>query len=399
MFLNTKFLPFFYSIISFCIFILFFFPFGKLGIYDFHSDDFNIISRFYTISNFSDLHKQIFDFSGLRFRPLANLHYFIEYRLFGTNYHSYILYNFLLLSISYFFIFKTLFHLEVDKKIIFFIAIIFSLSKFFIYHALSIAGSYEGLSIVCFSVILYSIFTKNFKLFLVFICILFFNSERFIFTLMFLPYVFSYFSKEKLFSIKNISISIILFLIYCLIRIYFEIPMFVGSNTHLFMYDLNITRFFLHFIKSLLEVFGFSLGPSYLTGIELYMCDSVFFEKGKYLSFNFLQVILLLLSFSIFVNYTLNFKNNYLFILLFFLILVSSSVTTRVELRWISPAYIIFLIIIFNNYIQMRHVILFRLQIYALLIFSLILNIYYSIHNLRYLYFLSRNVWGSSLIH
>lgn len=79
---------------------LFYLPTQKVDITCFHSDDLRLLNRIEQVTDFSSFITYIITPEFYKFRPISNLNYFIEFKVFKENYKFFIAYNILLVQIA-----------------------------------------------------------------------------------------------------------------------------------------------------------------------------------------------------------------------------------------------------------------------------------------------------------
>ena len=86
-------------IFSFVILIFLYYPASTLTLEHFHNDDTLLMGRLNGLNDFHSTVSFIFNVESFKFRPIANLQYFIEYIIFFNNYNTYVFYNIFLILI------------------------------------------------------------------------------------------------------------------------------------------------------------------------------------------------------------------------------------------------------------------------------------------------------------
>lgn len=389
---------------TFILLFIFYYPTGGIDINHFHNDDYLLVSKIADIDSIDQLFQFLFSFDIYKIRPVARFIYFFEFKMFQFEYSYYILFNFFLFSIFISLLIKFFFQdLNILIKVL--IAAIAVTSKFFVYHFWNILGSFEIFSLIIFIFILkiVSNSSKNHhsnNLFLVlFSIILILTNERFLLCILFLPFVKCTFHQKPFYSellkINSYIVSTAILGFYILIRTLLEIPIFVGTQTSDIVKDFNFQLFLYHFISSFFEVFGFSTLPTYLSGYKEFFNIPFSQWKNSYIWMNF--IFFLIFLFNIYIAFFSR-KKIISYLIFLFLILVSASVTFRLEMRWLSPAFV--LILIFYSFAlssffkQNKHLtvnknpgIVSGFLIYCFLFLILVNNIYYVKNYRNSLYF------------
>jgi hypothetical protein len=389
---------------SFALLYIYYYPAVRTDSTFYHLDDYYLISALAKITDFNSFLTFIFSTGAFKFRPVSYLQYFFEYQLFGNNLNFYILFNiFLVLIINWIFL------LIIKDRLNFVQAVLFSsilvTSKFLNFSLWTIQGSFESLALIFFILIFYVLINFKDRLYLLSIlgCLLIMASERYLPFVASIP-VLHYFihSQENLFisTIKVSKWSILIILMYVSLRFSLKQPLLVGTQTDNILSSFNPSIFLDHFTKSIGEILGFSVGPRYLTGSELplHLNYSAWDKYTK--SFLNYQIISVLLSIGL-----LNFNERKVKVAGIALLLMSlaSSVTFRLEMRWLAPSYIMLLFIfshanfeklikslsflrgIGNNLLTREKI--SKALVNVVLLYLLIFNIYYMIHLRRNLYY------------
>jgi hypothetical protein len=146
-------------ILAMALMIVIFMPMHAIDISYFHSDDNLLIARLQDIISIREFFLYIFNTDNFKFRPIANLQYYLEYLLFRNFFNLYILYNILLINIIVFYFIKIIFNSSAAIKV--FSSLIIVSSVFVVYSAWNITGSFESLSAIFFLIIINSIINKT----------------------------------------------------------------------------------------------------------------------------------------------------------------------------------------------------------------------------------------------
>jgi len=389
---------------SFALLYIYYYPAVRTDITFYHLDDYYIISELAKISDFNSFLNFIFSFAAFKFRPVSNFQYFFEYYLFGNNLNLYILFNiFLVLIINWIFLLIIKDRLNLVQAVLF--SSILVTSKFLNYSLWNITGSFESLALIFFLLIFFILINFKERVYLLYSlsALLIMTSERYLPFVVSIP-VLHYFlyTKNNVFLDlkKGLGWSVFILLLYLSFRTFFKQPLLVGTGTDQILTSFNPSIFIQHFIKSIADIMGFSVGPRYLTGSELplHLNYSAWSKHTK--SFLNYQIISVLLSIIL-----LNFNERKVKVAGIALLLMSlaSSVTFRLEMRWLAPSYIMLLFIfshanfeklikslsffrgIGNNLLAREKI--SKVLVNVALLYLLIFNIYYMIHFRRNLYY------------
>lgn len=389
-------------LVSFAILILLYYPSLGVALNYFHNDDLVLIGR---LSNLTDFHSAInfvFSFDSLKFRPIANLLYLIEYFIFTDRYNSYILFNIgLILIVNYIFL---LFIYEKESLLVCLVlSLVLVSSKFFTYSVWNITGSFESLAAIFFLLIIFSIYSNGRvggKTLVFLSLLLILTSERYLPFIVALPIIHYFNYSEKNFftsTLFKVKYAIAIAITYFAFRYFSGIPLIVGTQTDNVVESFSGVQFLLHIAKSYSEIFGFSIGPKYLTGFEFvdWVPFNVLIKDSIYIRGFFLGLSLSAISlyYFLFKSCTKE-KTIFLFNLIGFVLILAASITFRLELRWLLPSYLMLLLIfsIHSSFDKCDgshfNVRLFdRMLFVSVISLSLLNNIYYAIYLRRSLYF------------
>jgi hypothetical protein len=388
-------------------FLLFwlYYPAHSVSLSSFHNDDTRLIQAMSSIKNIPDIFSFIFDISAFKFRPLAHLNWLIEYQLFGNYYLGYIAYNiaFMAISAGLFFMIVSKYLNNLGRLLI---MLTFLTSRFFTYSLWNITGSFESLALILFLIIIYLVINRSdndrkslIKIILLSIALILTN-ERYLPFLIILPLMSkSYFLNGIKFNsfIKKIMYSTLILLSFILLRLTLDVPVFVGTTTDNIAKSFSFERVISFYIKAIFEVSGFSSGPRYLTGFEFVHWVPINQWPSSLLILTSASLLLTGLS----LNYLLSIinKNNLGLFLCFLIMLLSASVTFRLEMRWLAPSYVLLLILFASHggslflsecksvSISKFESLWFKLNFSLILVMSLAINLYYIAHLREGLYF------------
>jgi hypothetical protein len=388
-------------------FLLFwlYYPVHSVSLSSFHNDDTRLIQAMSSIKNIPDIFSFIFDISIFKFRPLANFNYLIEYQLFGNFYPGYIAYNIALMAIS-----AGLFFMIISKYLNnlgrYFILLTFLTSRFFTYSLWNITGSFETVALILFLLIIYLVMNRPDNDRKSLICIillgisLILTNERYLGFLIVLPLMAKdYFLNGIYFNsfIKKIICLTFILLSYILLRLSLHVPIFVGTQTDNIAESFSLERIIGYFIKAIFEVLGFSSGPKYLTGFEFVSWAPIATWPNSLLIVTSVSIFLTALSLNNL--FSIIKRNNLGLFVALFAMLLSASITFRLEMRWLAPAYTLLLILFASHgeslflslrksgSIQISQPLWLRLHFSLILVLTFVINLYYAIHLRGNLYF------------
>lgn len=293
------------------------------------------------------------------------------------------------------------------------LSLILGSSKFLVYSVWNITGSFETLSAIIFLLIVFLIYNVNIsaKKTLVFLALLLIlTSEKYLPFLLALPIVYYYNrSPQNIFKsiIVGIKYSLAILVAYFAFRYFSGIPLLVGTQTDNISESFSALRFFSHVLKSYLEIFGFSLGPKYLTGFEFvdWVPFNVLINDSIYIWGFFISVSLFIISLYYFLfKFYIKRKAVFVFNLIGFLLILAASITFRVEVRWLLPSYLM-LLLLFSTCKSFEtcdaecfNINLFDRTLFVSIVFFTILNdFYYAVFFRRGLYF-AEKLHDSSIV-
>ena len=387
---------------SFATLIFLYYPISDITLSYFHNDDLLLIGRLNNLSNLNQAINFIFNIEYFKFRPIANLIYLIEYYAFSDNYNFYIIFNIcLVLLANHIFL---LFFVQ-EKKLLtcIFLSLILVSTKFYLYTIWNITGSFEGVAIILFLLIVRTLFSNVETLgkrliFLSLLLIL--TSERYLPFITLLP-VLAYWKKSDKVMFWSVLLkakySAVILSCYFAFRYLVGMPLIVGTQTDDVIESFSITRVFFHVIRSYSEIFGFSIGPKYLTGFEFvdWVPFNVLINDPIYIYGFIIGLLLLIFSFYyyIFKSFVGN-KSVFLLNFIGFILIMAASITFRLELRWLLPSYLM-LLLLFSTHSSVgsgdgkySDVFTFNRTLFISVIsLSVLHNIYYAIFLRRSLYF------------
>lgn len=399
-------------LLSFAALFFLYYPVVTVDVTYFHNDDLLLLNKLAAVENFNSLINFLFNVENYKFRPIANLQWLIEYGIFGRASKAYIVYNIVLvLVVNY--IFLLFFYQKSHFIVCMVLSLLLASSKFFTYSIWNITGSFESLAVILFLTMIWLVYSKSDLSkfwFFVLACLLIFTSERYLPFVVVFPIVYGYFYSSHNFLkavLNNFKYSIIVLIIFVSLRYFLGLPILVGTQTTNVIDGFSISRFFLHFFKAYVELFGVSIGPKYLSGFEFVdwvpfsvLMDNSVYMRGLFIGFGLLVISVYYLLFRMCVGN----KDIFIFNFIGFILILAASITFRVELRWLLPSYLM-LLLIFSERLNFdifdsngSNLMRFdRALFYSFVSFSLLSNINYAIYYRRSLYFAERLHDGSFL--
>ena len=317
--------------------------------------------------------------NSTRYRPFYYVLQYIVFKLIGTNVNMYVPVNIILHTIVGFFVYYFCKKLNAGIFISFLLSLIYEISHFSYYQIGQAIGIIETEAQLFALIILYMTFIyidtndeKNDLLYFFILVMLFitsFTHERYIglFVVVFLAILIKHLVLiDKNSLIKNrlikeglkqsgirILFLIIDFLIIMVLR-YYSIGKIVPAGTGgTYVEDtFTVSKAFQFAIDQVKFIFGMNVGPDYLVGISFEYIDPLF-RRMVYLSIFMLIVIVLtylivkiydiVLSIKTINNkliYVLSrFKKDILFLVFIAMCIGSSSVTIRIEMRFVYVSF------------------------------------------------------------
>lgn len=345
------------SIIALATLIIFYYPTSSLSIAYFHNDDLRLMGNLNDLNSIHTTFNFIFSLENYKFRPVAQLQYVIEHFLFAGNYNVYVLYNIcLVLVLNYIFL------LFIHEKASLFVCVLLSLvlvtSKYFTYPIWNITGSFETLAAIIFLLIVFFSFSdikSSKKLIAVLALLLIFTNERYLPFVAALPIIYHYKNSQDNFIVSiwaGIKYSIAISIAYLAFRYASGVPLIVGTQTDNVVDSFSATTFFYHIFQAYLEIFGFSIGPRYLTGFEFAswvpfdaLINNSIYIRGLFISLFLLVVSVYYFAFKCYINQ----KAVLGFNLICLLLIMAGSITFRLELRFLLPSYLM-LLLLFSSF-------------------------------------------------
>lgn len=294
------------------------------------------------------------DTSANKYRPLLNLVQYILYNLFNLDHRMFtgvnLLFNFIVISV----LFKLILKMTSNNIIALLVSVIFLTSRFGYYNIVQVFGIME---LMCLFLLLMTIYhgfffykynkIKYMYFVLIYNLMILFIHERFIVLFPFILLVIYF--KEDL-NKKTKSLLYILAVMPVIIN--FSIKSFVFNirffeGTGYTGIDFNIWRIIKFFLSSLLNIFGINTGPEHIIGIPYKMSPSA-------LQTTSIGILLVLIIIFIMYAMKLKYMSKYVrikqlkvfivFLILLCSLLLVSSVTIYVELRWLYAPFLVLLI-------------------------------------------------------
>lgn len=289
-----------------------------------------------------------------KYRPVMNFIFMLEVNLFATKIKWYVFFNIFIYSLSVLLLFLLLKKITENSIISILLSLSLASSRFagFIITQI-IGGPLEGAAFFMMLLIVYLLYSscnnrkntiKNGIISLVLLFLIIHTHERYIVLSVWMFFVFTItppFQRiQEKYKRALLIATILIPLFSLLIKLYLiKVPILIGSgNIHI---DFNLAQITSNITEGALSIVGVNSGPDYLVGASVTHLE--FFPYKLLAIFNLLSIPLLIYSILITRD-----KSDYiwpsLFIFLAFLMLLSGSVTIRMEQRWILGSYALFII-------------------------------------------------------
>jgi len=336
------------------VFAISWFHFLKNGVVA--MDDIDFINYF-NDPNIRFVDKTFLNVVANRFRPVFNIVQYIVYFFCENNYQLWFYFNVsvnIVISIVFFNIIK-----KITKSlfITFIVSVVYLTSRCSYYNITQMNGILEALCILLVLFVLNNVINywrsrkAEFPLALIIgYLLVVFTHERYIIIVGFL--ILFFFLCDFISLLQKISFSLIcalipflnIFVKKCVLKIPFLVG--TGSTTEL---GFHVKSFIGHCIYSTMNVVGINIGPRYLNGLYFDAIPAQMKIVSLSVAFISLAIIVFYIYCFIIVNSERNsriieFKKTFLALSAIGLLIISFSVTRRVELRWIYMPFIIYLV-------------------------------------------------------
>lgn len=345
-----------YLIIGFVLSIFLYFPKGSIDINSFHNDDYLLYSALNNLGDsVFDVLQFIFSAAVFKFRPISNLIYYAEYFVFRDSFKLYIIFNIFLLTYILSLVLNILRVKSILSKIA--VTLLIVTSRFLTYGIWNITGSFELVSIILMLLIIINILDKgDIRLFVILNLILLFTYERYLIFIVISPLLLIYYKNINFENIltnkKLIFLSIIFVLIYLVTRVIVGGPLVTGTQTHDVIRSFDYLKVITRVAESFINILGIPVGPPHLTGYNFaYMFDRPNIANQFY-EFFCEVVAISMFSLLIFLRYN---KKNIILLISAFAIIVSSSITFHLEMRWLLSPFILVIIAIFDDEAEIKN--------------------------------------------
>lgn len=360
----------------------------------FHDDDQILLRRLSLINDISSAFDFVFSIDAFKFRPVANLIYLIEFILFNSHSNGYIVFNLVLNMICIAIVFDLIQNQSVVIKAL--TGLVICSSKYVIYSIWNITGSFEALSAILFLLTFRRIMRgQGDFLFVALSVLLILTSEKFLPYVVISPIIYSIVNRKSAAGLfRSFAYSIVVILSYVALRKFLSVPIFVATESRV-MFDSFVLREHLYrYVLSLLELFGLSVGPKHLTGFEIpdWVTISQLASNSKFVAqFTFFS-ILAIFSYSVFlISACLTNRRRMASIFVMFLMLLPVSMAHRIELRWLFPSFLMFMLTITHTLNAGSTAVRFQVIYYRMTVvflsFFVFCNLYYALRLRGSLYF------------
>lgn len=301
-------------------------------------------------------------YSKNRYRPVFEAIQYLIYIIVGTDPFRFAIINKLYNSIIAIIIYYFARYIKIDKILCILVSTMYLISHLAYYQIGQGIGSIESTSILLTILILFLIFViknqeKSIYRILIFLLyfLLVFNHERFISLapIIFISIIFTNkidmkkkFTLVSVFLLELIGIFVLRF--FATGRV---IPAGTGGTS---VNETFTIKGFIEFcINQVLIILGINIGPEHLMGIDFFTIDSYRIKIFTIVSIAFIVLIIIfyfMIKIKCFTKLKTNlvdyFYDDLLFIILILSLIASSSVTIRIELRFVYSSFIIFIIYI-----------------------------------------------------
>ena len=295
----------------------------------------------------------------MHYRPIFNIIFFILIKIIGTNVSLTLTINFVLYSCVTTILYFLARSINIKWYFSLFIIIISSIINFNYYEIYQLIGFIEGFPML-FSMVLL-VLSINFVVknniniykFLVITSIIYlimvYIHERY-FPMILIPIIAISFNntitnniKYKIYLIYSIELLFFFLVRYYHLRIW--IPR--GTDCTSLVENFNFKRTIIFIYHQLLYLLGVNLGPEYLCGINFFNYNNLI-QTISIISIALFFILILLYIYVRLLNKNLNqqskiviYKNiDILFIIYIILCILQSSLTIRVELRWLLASFV-----------------------------------------------------------
>jgi hypothetical protein len=290
---------------------------------------------------------------GEKYRPVTNLIFMLEANVFAYKIVWYQLFNIFIYSSCSLILFLLLKEITNNFITSLVLTLVMASSRFAGYIVSHAIGPIEGVALLMMLAIVYFLYSSEKKpsnalkygyLSLILLFLIIHTHERYIALSLWMFVVFAITSPFKglsrLHQVALLLATILVPFISLLIKVFVvKIPILVGTGgAHIAIDPFQILS---HFNQGALSIIGFNSGPDYLVGASIGTLN--FYPYQTLAILNFLSIVFV--SILVFLSKE---KKSYiwpcLFIFLAFLILLSASITIRMEQRWILSSYVLLLI-------------------------------------------------------
>ncbi len=321
------------------------------------ADDIGVVA--YYSNNTIDFFQKVFlNIGANRYRPIFYALQYFEYELFGKIYQLWFYFNVLVNILIVIALYNLLLKITKNRWMPFAFCLIYITSRFSYYNITQLNGILESACLLILILITnYCIdfWEKKYIKYLVFAILLYaliiFTHERYFVLIGFL--VATIFLSDFITLKQKILYSALstapLLLNIILKAVVFKIPFFIGTGSA-WELGFNFNTAVTHYYLSVLNIIGINIGPVYLYGLT-------FLDPGMAVQYKIASLIvtvipLIIISIFIFTHIIFNKDKNskrdeiirlFLAVLLVCLIILSFSVTIRVEQRWIYAPFIVYI--------------------------------------------------------
>ena len=286
-----------------------------------------------------------------KYRPVFIAPFSLILDLLGTNFVYYQILNcFMLAAVSSLAALITYSICNKNLFAAFFVGMAISTSRFGYYYVLQILGFMESLALLLMLLSIFFVYQylsqKNVNNYYIALALFFgciFTHERYLLVSPFFIAVSILYPNNQrlLVRIKNASLVVGIFLVNLVIKVcLLKVSFLVGAGGR--ETEVSIDSFLRMSYRSLVNCFGYNSGPGYLSGKNV----SEMGLKGFVIALLFAVPALLVVIFAAVVSFRKNgamrfFREVIVFSSLFFPLILSSSISFRLEFRWLFAPFIV----------------------------------------------------------
>ncbi len=304
----------------------------------------------------------ILNTEAAKIRPILNIILLICFKLVSNKFFWFdfinLSYSFIIAIILYYIAYK----LIKNNLISICIGCLFTISHFSYYNISQVFGIMEATALILSILMLYNLIQyfnekkqSNYVIAVILYFIVPYVHERYIilFPIFFLAELFSiiiskdtkkYITRK---TIMNLIYPILNVILFFLIRFLFtKEQVLAGTGGTAINNTFNIKQIFIYFGSEIAYLFGINAGPTYLNGVDLF---STSFYINVIIGITIVSILIILIQFIIIIisdrtNRVEYLYNTFMYLSFIALCILCSSITIRVEMRWVYVSYTAFLL-------------------------------------------------------